>query len=188
MAKAQSQSKKWSRDLKIRAQSVVWLLTDVDGVLTDGSLIFSAAGEFKAFSVKDGLGIQLAQKAGLGVGLLSSRSSEMVAQRARELGIEEVMLDTRDKEKAFEDFLSRRGVPSHAVAYIGDDLPDLPVLLRCGLAAAPGDAVSEVRRRVHYITHAQGGRGAVRELVERILESQGKLKEILRPYLPSTKG
>jgi 3-deoxy-D-manno-octulosonate 8-phosphate phosphatase (KDO 8-P phosphatase) len=159
----------------------------VDGVLTDGSLIFGATGEFKIFSVKDGLGLQLAQKAGLGIGLLSSRSSEMVAHRAKELGIDEVMLGTRDKEKAFEDFLSRRGVASQEVAYIGDDLPDLPVLLRCGLAAAPADAVAEVRKRVHYITQAKGGRGAVRELVERILESQGKLKEILRPYLPSTK-
>ncbi len=159
------------------------MLTDVDGVLTDGNLVFSASGEAtKAFSVKDGFGLQLAQRAGLGVGLLSARSSEIVLRRAEELGLSLILQGVTDKGQAFSEFLARNALQADAVAYIGDDLPDLPVLTRCGLAAAPADAAAEVRQRVHFVTQAAGGQGAVRELVERILSAQGKWNTIVQTF------
>lgn len=184
----QSLHSDWSPELSLRARGISWLICDVDGVLTDGTLYLSKTEElFKGFSVKDGLGLQLARRAGLGVGILSLRSSDIVAARARELGIEEILQGCPDKKAAFEALLERRQILSSQVAYIGDDLPDLPILLCCGLAAAPPDAAEDVLHRVHYVTRARAGAGAVRELVERILRSRGVWQEVLDAFLEESR-
>lgn len=158
-----------------RAKNLRWLLCDVDGVLTDGRLLYGPQGEeLKSFDVKDGLGLKLAQRAGLKVGLLSSRNSPALAQRAVELGIDAMVTGHEDKGAAFEGFLAAQEISADEVAYIGDDLPDLPVLRRCGLAFAPADAVPEVQAAVDQILPRPGGRGAVREMVERILKARGE--------------
>ncbi len=151
-----------------------FLLFDVDGVLTDGRLYYVGDDVAVAFDVRDGLAVQRARDAGLGVGLLSSRrDSAAVARRAADLGFDEVLLGCRDKAAAFADLLKRRGLDPSEVAYVGDDLVDLPVLRRVGLSAAPADAVQEVRDNVDLVLNARGGRGAARELVDRVVEALG---------------
>lgn len=181
-------SRAWTDELSARARELRWLLLDVDGVLTDGRLWFDAEGEsVKVFDVRDGLGIRLLLDAGLRVGILSARQSAIVERRARDLGISEVLQGHEDKRGAFLDFLARHELAPQAVAYLADDLIDLPVLAACGLAAAPADAVDEVRRRVHLVTHAGGGRGAVRELAERILVARGAWESIVERFaVPAT--
>jgi len=167
------------RELARRAAGLEWLLLDVDGVLTDGALLYSADGEaMKAFHVRDGLGLKLAQRAGLGVGLLSGRDSAPLRRRAEELGLDAVILGRDDKEAAFDGFLAARGTRAEHVAYAGDDLLDLPVLRRAGLAFAPADAVAEVRRGADRVLRAAGGHGAVRELVEILLRARGQWREL----------
>ncbi|MGE0641078.1 MAG: KdsC family phosphatase [Thermoanaerobaculia bacterium] len=174
---------RWTPELSERAGELRWLLLDVDGVLTDGRLWFGEQGEvLKPFDVRDGLGIQLLRQNGVDVGILSARMSPTVAARAAGLGIDEVLQGEADKEAAFVAFLERRGVAAGQVAYLADDLQDLRVLGRCGLSAAPADAVAEVRSRVRYVTAAAGGRGAVRELAERILSARGDWQAILAAY------
>lgn len=164
----------WTAELDERARRLRWLLLDVDGVLTDGRLWFSAEGEaMKSFDVRDGLAVQLARRAGLEVGILSARSSPVVTRRAADLGLTEVLQGEDDKLRAFEQLLARHALAPDQVAYLADDLQDLAVLGRCGLPASPADAVAEVRARVLYVTEAAGGRGAVRELVERLLTARG---------------
>lgn len=158
-----------------RARRLRWLLLDVDGVLTDGRLWYGADGAVaKAFDVKDGLGIELARAAGLRVGLLTGRSDAATDARARELGMDLVLRGRGDKREAFAAFLAEQGVAAEEVAYVGDDLPDLPVLAQCGLGAAPADAVEAVRRAAAVVLTRRGGRGAVRELVELILLWRGE--------------
>ena len=152
-------------------------------MLTDGLLHVGADGEaYKSFHVRDGLAVKLAQTAGLEVGLLSARASEIVARRAAELGIGEVLLGHEEKAAAFHDLLDRRGLAPEEVAFVGDDLQDLPVLRAVGLSAAPADAVSQVRAAVDYVTGAGGGRGCVREIVERLLVARDAWGRILRSY------
>ncbi len=151
-----------------------FLLFDVDGVLTDGRLFYGVDGVSVAFDVKDGVAVRRARDAGLGVGLLSSRrDSPAVARRAADLGFDEALVGCRDKAAAFADLLERRGLQASEVAYVGDDLVDLPVLRRAGLSVAPADAVPEVRDQVDLVLEARGGRGAARELVERIIDALG---------------
>ncbi len=151
-----------------------FLLFDVDGVLTDGRLFYLGDEVAVAFDVRDGVAVGRARDAGLGVGLLSSRKdSPAVARRAAELGFDEVLVGCRDKAAAFADLLARRGLEASEVAYVGDDLVDLPVLRRAGLSAAPADAAPEVRRSVDLVLDAPGGRGAARELVDRIVQALG---------------
>ncbi len=150
-----------------------FLLFDVDGVLTDGRLFYVGDEVAVAFDVKDGLAVRRAHEAGLGVGLLSARHSAAVARRAADLGFDEVLLGCRDKAAAFADLLERRGLDRSEVAYVGDDLVDLPVLRSAGLSAAPADAAPEVRNNVDLVLDAYGGRGAARELVERIIQALG---------------
>ena len=125
--------------------------------------------------MRDGLGIKLLTGAGIEVGILSARTSPIVEKRSRELGLSEVLQGRENKLDSFRDFLSRRALDASEVAYLADDLLDLAVLGGCGLSAAPADAVPEVRSRVHYVTAARGGRGAVRELAERLLTARGDL-------------
>lgn len=171
-------------ELGERARHLQWLLFDVDGVFTDGRLFYGPDGErYKEFDVRDGLGIKLAQKAGLKVGILSGRTSEALRYRATELGVDALVMDRSDKKPAFEELLAARKITADRVAYIGDDLLDLPVLLRCGLSFAPADAVPEVRERVHKVLLRPGGRGAVREMCEFVLRARGEWDHLIAPYL-----
>ncbi len=170
--------------LNAKVSSVRLLLLDVDGVLTDGQVLLHADGsESKQFHVRDGTGIVWAQRAGLMVGLLSARSSPATAQRAAQLAISIVVQGTLNKLSAYEEILQEHGLADIEVAFMGDDLLDLPVLTRVGLSAAPADAVPEVRARVDWVSQAPGGRGAVRELVEMVLRAQGKWERIVRDPL-----
>lgn len=169
-----------------RARALEWLLFDVDGVFTDGRLVYGPAGEeHKVFHVRDGLGLKLAQKAGLKVGILSGRISEALRFRAGELGMDALVMDRSDKEPAFDEFLMSQDTAPERVAYLGDDLLDLPVLCRCGLSFAPADAVAEVRERVGRVLLRRGGDGVVREMCEVVLHARGQWEELIAPYLGS---
>ncbi len=159
------------------------ILTDVDGVLTDGRLARLRGGEeVKFFSIYDGLGVRLAQRAGIQVGFISGRSSHVVAQRAKELGVKLLVQGSTNKAKALESLLEQAGVPPEETAYVGDDLPDLPILARVGLPVAPSNAADEVKACAHLITRASGGNGVLREVVETILKAQGKWEALVREF------
>jgi 3-deoxy-D-manno-octulosonate 8-phosphate phosphatase (KDO 8-P phosphatase) len=167
-----------------RAGRIRLILFDVDGVLTDGKVLLHADGtESKQFDIKDGTAIVWAQRCGLIVGLLSARSSASTTQRAAQLGITHVHQGVASKLETFDRLIADLGVDAEQVAYMGDDVLDLPVLSRAGLAAAPSDAAEEVRARVHWVSRARGGDGAARDLVERILRAQNKWDELLASYL-----
>ncbi len=169
----------WAR----RALELEWVLADVDGVLTDGGLYYDRRGHaMLRFDVRDGLGLKLAQQGGLKVGLLSGRAPAALQHRASELGLDALLTGIHDKGAAFEAFLEQQGTEPRRVAFIGDDLPDLVVLGRCGLAFAPGDSVPEVRTVVHRVLTAAGGRGAAREMVEIILRARGDWDRVFRAY------
>jgi len=173
----------WTAELDRRARDLDWLLLDVDGVLTDGRIHVGPEGElFKSFHVRDGLAIKLAAAAGLSVGILSARASEIVARRAAELDLTEVLQGREDKGAAFRELLERRGLVPERVAYVGDDLQDLPVLAAAGLSAAPADAAPLVLSAVDFVTAAAGGHGCVRELVERILTARDQWSGILSGF------
>lgn len=157
-----------------RGQRIRALVLDVDGVLTDGRLTYlPGGGESKTFHVRDGLGIQLLQASGVKVAFLSGRESEVVARRGRELGVEQMFLGIEDKVVAFESMLQELHLEDQDVAYIGDDLPDLPLIRRAGLGFAVADAAPEVRQVAGVVLRTNGGQGAVREACERILKAKG---------------
>lgn len=157
-----------------RCRAIKLLLSDVDGVLTDGTILLLPDGqEAKAFHIRDGLGIVLAHHAGLRTGLVSGRDSQVVARRAQELGMAVVRQGVRDKAAALREILAEQQLEAHEVAYIGDDLNDLPLLAEVGLTAAPADAPHEVRAEVYMVLSAAGGRGCLREFVEAILRARG---------------
>ena len=163
-----------------RCRRIRLILSDVDGVLTDGTvLMLPDGGEAKAFHTRDGLAIVLAQRAGLRTGLLSGRSSVTVERRAAELGIGLVRQGVRDKRAALSEILDAEGLTAGQVAYIGDDVSDLPVLCEVGLSAAPADAPLEVRAQCFMVTEAGGGRGCLREFVEAILRARGDWERLL---------
>jgi 3-deoxy-D-manno-octulosonate 8-phosphate phosphatase (KDO 8-P phosphatase) len=167
------------RSFGARARRVRMLLLDVDGVLTDGRLLLGGPGrEQRQFDVKDGAGLVLARRLGWRTGFLSGRGGPAVAERARELGIDEVHLRVDDKPRVYEGIKRRLGIADAAICYMGDDLMDLGVLLRAGLPVAPADAHPEVRRRVPFVTRAAGGRGAVREVVDAVARAQGRWREL----------
>jgi 3-deoxy-D-manno-octulosonate 8-phosphate phosphatase (KDO 8-P phosphatase) len=171
------------QETMMRAKKIKLLLLDVDGVLTDGTLIYShEIGEAKGFNTQDGFGLRLLQDAGVVVGLITARSSEAVSRRAAELKLAHIYSGHDDKLSAFKEILQRTGLSPEQTAYMGDDLLDLPVLLRCGCSFAPANGVAEVRQRVHYVTERSGGQGAVREACELILEARGQFAEIVRSY------
>ena len=171
------------QELVRRAADLEWLLCDVDGVLTDGGLFYDRRGPaYLRFNVRDGLGLKLAQREGLKVGVLSGRSSGALERRVSELKLEALISGAHDKRSEFAAFLERHNTVARRVAYIGDDLPDLVVLGQCGLSFAPADAAQEVRTVVHRVLETAGGQGAVREAVEIILRSRGSWDQLFSSY------
>jgi YrbI family 3-deoxy-D-manno-octulosonate 8-phosphate phosphatase len=170
--------------LRQRCQQIDLLLLDVDGVLTDGSIVYADNDvEIKAFHVRDGSGLKIWRSEGKQAGLITGRRSSVVEIRAAELGLAPVLQGVADKLAAFEDILARLALTREKVCYVGDDLPDLPVLCRCGLAVAVADACPEVIAQAHYVTRTGGGRGAVREVVELILRGQDRWQRVVDQYL-----
>ena len=170
--------------LKKRAAQIKVLLMDVDGTMTDGSVILlsqpdGSALEIKKFDAHDGQGLTLAQTAGLRTGCITGRESSALLRRAHEMRMEFIYMKQPLKMPAYEEILVKAGVSDSAVAFIGDDLPDIPLLRRAGLAVAVGDAVPEVKAVAHYTTKALAGHGAIREAVELILKSKGIWKEMI---------
>jgi 3-deoxy-D-manno-octulosonate 8-phosphate phosphatase (KDO 8-P phosphatase) len=163
-----------------RCRRLKLLLTDVDGVLTDGRVLLLPDGqEAQAFHIRDGMGIVLAQRAGLTTGVLSGRLSPLVARRAAQLGMSVVRQGIASKRTALREILAERGIGGHEVAYMGDDVNDLGVMEDVGLSAAPADAAFEVRSRAFMITEAAGGGGCLREFVEAILRARGCWDEVV---------
>lgn len=167
-----------------RARGVRLMAFDVDGVMTDGRLWYGPSGEqLKAFHVADGLGVKLIARAGVRTAILSARRSRALARRAAELGIDDLVMGAEDKREAFARLLSRARLQPADAGYMGDDLVDLPVLRRCGFAAAPATAQALVRRHVHYVARAGGGEGAVREVCELLLHAKGAHAAAMAEYL-----
>jgi 3-deoxy-D-manno-octulosonate 8-phosphate phosphatase (KDO 8-P phosphatase) len=157
-----------------RCRALKLILTDVDGVMTDGTvLLLPDGGEAKAFHIRDGLALVLAGRAGLRTGLVSGRASAVVERRAAELGMAVVRQGVRDKAAVLREILAEQELASHEVAYMGDDVNDLAVLREVGLSAAPADAPLEVRLEAFMVTEARGGQGCLREFVEAILRARG---------------
>ena len=172
-----------------KAARVRLILFDVDGVLTDGKILLHADGtESKVFDIKDGTGIVWAQRLGLTVGFLSARSSSATAQRAAQLGITLVHQGVASKLETYDQIADSLMLDDDEIAYMGDDILDLPVLSRVGLATAPADAADDVRTRVHWVAQAKGGAGAARELIELILRSQGLWDSVIATYLADAQG
>jgi 3-deoxy-D-manno-octulosonate 8-phosphate phosphatase (KDO 8-P phosphatase) len=172
------------REIERRAARIRLLLMDCDGVLTDGRITLIGDGdEEKSFHTRDGHGIVLLHRAGLSSGIISGRSSSLVERRARELGMAYVKQGTWDKIKEFEEVLGAAGVEDEAVAFIGDDVTDIPLMQRSELAIAVADASDETRRAAHYVTRLPGGFGAVREVCELILKAQGHWEELMARYI-----
>jgi len=166
-----------------RLRKIRLLLLDVDGVMTDGRIIFDSNGiESKFFNVKDGHGIKMVQRAGIEVGIISGRGSVVVSNRAAELGISLVYQKALDKLTPYREILERTELTDDQVAFVGDDVIDIPVLRRVGFAAAPADAVDDVFPHVHFTTRNRGGWGAVREVCDLLLRGQGKWDEITSRY------
>jgi 3-deoxy-D-manno-octulosonate 8-phosphate phosphatase (KDO 8-P phosphatase) len=171
-------------DLHERAARIKLLLMDCDGVLTDGRIwILESGDDQKAFHTRDGLGIELLHRAGLKSGVISGRVSSAVERRARGLGMSFVWQGREDKLQAFAETLAQAEVTNEQVAFVGDDLNDIPLMSRSGLAVAVADAAAETREHAHYVTTARGGHGAIREVVELILKSQGLWNDLVRRYL-----
>jgi 3-deoxy-D-manno-octulosonate 8-phosphate phosphatase (KDO 8-P phosphatase) len=170
-------------DLHEKASRIRLLLFDVDGVLTDGVVVMHADGtESKGFHIRDGAAIVWAQRAGLPVGLLSARSSGATSHRAAQLAVRIVLQGVASKLAGYEQILRSGAIEDAEVAYMGDDLLDLPVIARVGLSAAPADAAAEVRDRVDWVSRHDGGRGAVREFIELVLRAQGRWEAVTRDY------
>ena len=159
------------------------LLMDVDGVMTDGRIIFDSNGtESKFFNVKDGHGIKMVQRSGIEVGIISGRESQVVRNRAEELGISHVYLKAHDKLIPYREILAKTGLVDRQVAYIGDDIIDIPILRRVGFAAAPADAIADVFPHVHLVTKNGGGWGAVREVCDLLLKGQKAWEALTARY------
>ena len=172
------------QDILNKAREIKLVVFDVDGVLTDGSLFIGDAGEeYKAFHSRDGHGMKMLQASGIPIGIITGRSSEVVKHRMHSLGIEHVYQGQLDKLPAFEELCARLQLSPQQVAYVGDDVIDLPILVRVGLAIAVQDAHPLVKQHSHWLTPSQGGRGAAREVCELILQAQGHLEPMLQQYL-----
>jgi 3-deoxy-D-manno-octulosonate 8-phosphate phosphatase (KDO 8-P phosphatase) len=170
-------------ELESRAARIKLFLMDCDGVLTDGHIWVLENGEDqKAFHTRDGLGLEWLHRVGLKSGVISGRVSSALTRRAEKLGMTYVRQGCEDKEQAFAEILADAGVTNAEVAFAGDDLNDVPLMLKAGLGIAVADAAAEARAHAHYITEARGGQGAVREAVELILKSQNKWDQVLWHY------
>lgn len=158
------------------------IISDVDGVWTDGKIVYGDRSEIKAFNVRDGLGAKLAQRAGITVALLTSRRSQALERRAKELGIAEIHQGAANKLEATERLALRLGVAFEHILYAGDDLPDLAPMTRVGISAAPADAAAEVRSVATWKLESAGGAGAFREVVERLLRDRGEWDALIREF------
>ena len=166
------------------AADVRFLLLDCDGVLTDGGVILGSDGqEFKRFDIQDGMGVSLARRAGLQVGVITGRTSDAIQRRAKELRLDTLIEGAKDKVAALDAVLKEQGFTRAEAAYMGDDIQDLAILAACGFSIAPANARPEVRARVDLVTEARGGQGAVREAIETILKVQGKWDELVQDFL-----
>ena len=173
-----------NKRLIARAHRIRLAIFDVDGVLTDGTLHLSERGEeTKSFNILDGLGLKMLSASGIATALLSGRKSKMVALRAKEIGISHVLQGAEDKLDVYHRLLRKLGIAEEETSFMGDDLPDLPVLRRCGLAISVPNAPEIVRSHVHYVTRITGGHGAVREACEFLMRARGTLENQLRNYL-----
>ena len=175
---------KISPALKKRAAQIKLLLMDVDGTMTDGGVLLlsqpdGSALEIKKFDAHDGQGLTLAHTAGIRTGCITGRESPALLRRAREMKMEYVYMKIPLKMPAYEEILGKAGLKDSEVAFVGDDLPDIPILKRVGLAVAVGDAVADVKKVAHYTTHAHAGKGAIREAIELILKSKGLWDELI---------
>jgi YrbI family 3-deoxy-D-manno-octulosonate 8-phosphate phosphatase len=172
-------------ELEPKCRSIELILADVDGVLTDGRVEFDNQGiETKRFHVRDGLGIKLWQKAGNRFGILTQRSSQIVKMRASELGVAIVRQGSADKLATLREIQAELDLADERVCYIGDDLPDLPILCAVGLGVAVADAAAEVRQSADFVTQLPGGAGAVRETIEMILKAQRRWEDFVQTYMP----
>ncbi|MCU7929987.1 MAG: 3-deoxy-manno-octulosonate-8-phosphatase KdsC [Candidatus Thiodiazotropha sp. (ex Codakia rugifera)] len=172
------------QDIHTKASGVKLVIFDVDGVLTDGSLYLGDDGqEYKAFNSRDGHGMKMLQKSGVVIGIITGRTSEVVRIRMEGLGIEHVYQGKHDKLPAYEELREKLGLADDQIAYVGDDVVDLPIMRRVGLAIAVNDAHSFVIQHAHWQTPHAGGRGAGRDVCEMVLEAQGNLQAELEGYL-----
>lgn len=172
------------RLLLSKAEPIRLLLLDVDGVLTDGSLIYTEDGvEGKAFNTQDGFGLSLLQKAGVDVGFITARSSKLVSRRASELGVKYIFQGIGNKLDSYKEIIRQSQLKPYQLCYMGDDWIDLAVLSRVGLAACPANSVPEVRDICHFVTNRSGGSGAVREVCDLIVLAQGAHDNLLQQYL-----
>jgi len=173
-----------SSSIQKRAAHIKLLLMDCDGVLTDGQVwILENGDDQKTFNVRDGLGLTLLHRAGLKSGVISGRTSSALERRARDMGMEFIRQGRQDKCTAFEEGVPRAGRTEAEVAYLGDDLLDIPLMRRVEFAVAVADATAETKSHAHYVTKAPGGKGAIREVVEIILKTQGRWHDLVAPYL-----
>ncbi|WP_244847817.1 HAD family hydrolase [Caballeronia sp. SL2Y3] len=167
-----------------RASRIKLMVFDIDGVFTDGSLYFSAEGDtMKSFNSLDGHGVKLLERIGVQTAIITGRQSGIVAARAKELGITHLYQGVADKTVALAQLLDATGIAAAECGYMGDDWPDLAVMRRCGFAAAPANAHAEVKERVHWVTEARGGHGAVREVCDAILRAQNRYDALLAAAL-----
>ncbi len=171
-------------DIIHRAKNVRLAAFDVDGILTDGRLYYTDGGEeIKAFNAQDGHGIKMLKDSGVAIAIITSRTSRVVEKRARDLGIEHLFQGVANKLDTMNDLLKRLGLDMQAASYMGDDVIDLPVLRRCGLAVSVPEAPAIVRQHAHYVTRLQGGCGAAREFTEWVMQAQGTWDARLAEYL-----
>ena len=167
-----------------KAENIQWVVLDVDGVMTDGTLLYGEGetGEMKSFNIKDGLGIKLLQRYDIQVAIITGRQSAAVARRASELSIEAVIQGREDKGAALQELADHHQIATAAIAYMGDDLPDLGALRLAGLSTCPSDAATKVLESVDWVAPIAGGRGAVRALADFVLAAQGHLADIYGSY------
>ena len=171
------------KNVKSNLAVIKAVLLDVDGVMTDGKLHYSVRGEeIKSFDVKDGLGIQLLLNAKISVGIISGRNSDALERRIKDLGIQHIYVGSNDKGKDLQKFLETSGLRREEVAYIGDDLPDLTVIMMCGFSACPSDACTEVLGAVDHVSSKRGGDGVVRDIAELILRSTDRWTSTIRSF------
>ncbi len=173
-----------SDEIKERAKKIKLVLMDVDGVMTDGKIVFASNGvEAKQFDAKDGVGIKLAQRVGIKIGLITGRTSEAVSRRAQELDIEEVHQGQRQKIIVYDEILKRLSLKDEDICFIGDDVVDIPIMKRVGLPVAVADAHTDILPFAIYRTSCRGGQGAIREVIDIVIRAQGKWEEMMKRYL-----
>ncbi|MEI7640304.1 MAG: HAD hydrolase family protein [bacterium] len=173
-----------NKNIDSKIKKITFIILDVDGVLSDGSIIIASDGtEIKSFNVRDGAGVALAQYVGIKFAIITGRASKAITLRAKELKIDDLHQDIMEKAKTYEEIKIKHGLKDENICYVGDDVIDLPVFKRCGFSACPKDAVKEVAVLADYVCKIKGGRGCVREVIEVILKKQGLWEKALRKYL-----